>query len=151
MKRNRPLTLSLALLTFTAIFAHAAALNCPTCEVDDAHEAKYDRALNLTTNAQRSAEKKHLPYGFPSPPASALHEHMLHQKDFLVWYDDDLRVPLWVSYKLTKGQISTHRARTECFRPDPRLTAAQRAECDDYSEPRYDQGHLAPNADAVKG
>jgi endonuclease G, mitochondrial len=152
MKRNRPLTVSVAILVlaFTVTLARGAALNCPSCEVDDAHEAKYNRALNLTITAQKKAEATHLAYGFPVPSASALNEHMLHQKEFLVWYDDDLRVPLWVSYKLTRKQIAMHRPRTECFRVDPRLVPAARALCDDYDEPTFDQGHLAPNADFTR-
>lgn len=33
-------------------------------------------------------------YGLPVAAANATHEHLLHQKDYLTWYDDDLRVPL---------------------------------------------------------
>lgn len=149
MKTKTPLATLVAFVTLSCsvLVSYGAALNCPSCDVEDHLEAKYNRALNLTPTAKKKAESTHLAYGFPIPSASAVNEHMLHQKDFVLWYDDDLRVPLWVSYKLTRKQIAPHRLRTECFRPDPRLTAAQRAECNDYHEPRYDQGHLAPNAD----
>jgi endonuclease G len=72
---------------------------------------------------------------------------MLQQKDYLTWYDDDLRVPLWVAYRLTKNNATAVRERLDCFRPDPRLPSNSSAECDDYLEPTFDQGHLAPNAD----
>jgi DNA/RNA endonuclease G (NUC1) len=146
MKRNA-LIVWFVLIAISFIPARAAESSCPSCDVSEAKKEQYNQALLLTPAQKKTAESKHVAYGLPVPAANATHEHLLQQKDYLIWYDDDLRVPLWVSYKLTKKQISTHRARTECFRPDPRLSAAQRAECDDYSEPRYDQGHLAPNAD----
>jgi DNA/RNA endonuclease G (NUC1) len=39
------------------------------------------------------------------------------------------------------------RERLDCFRRDPRLSDGAAAECDDYLEPTFDQGHLAPNGD----
>ena len=81
------------------------------------------------------------------PPAHATREHLLIHKDYLTWYDDDLLVPLWVGYKLTKANIIKQQDRIECFRPDPRLPADVTAFCTDYLEKTYDQGHLAPNAD----
>jgi endonuclease G len=136
-----------ALFLAGLIVAHAAALNCPDCDVTDVERARYDRALTLTAAQQQTAQSKHLLYGLPLPPASATREHLLHQKDYLTWYDDDLRVPLWVAYKITKANVTRVRERTECFRADPRLPADTRAECYDYDEATYDQGHLAPNAD----
>jgi len=127
--------------------SRAAEPQCPSCEVSDAKEAQYNALLNLTTAQKKTAESRHVPYGMPIAIAGATHEHLLHQKDYLIWYDDDLRVPLWVSYKLTKKNILREQDRVECFRPDPRLPAAAAAVCTDYLEKTFDQGHLAPNAD----
>ena len=125
----------------------AAEPSCPSCEVSDAREAQYNKALLLTAAQKKAAESKHVAYGLPVAAANATHEHLLHQKDYLTWYDDDLRVPLWVAYKITKNNILRERDRVECFRPDPRLPTNSAGFCTDYLEKTFDQGHLAPNAD----
>jgi len=136
----------------------AAEPSCPSCEVSDAREAQYNKALFLTPAQKKSAESKHVAYGLPrrgttgAPPVVAgappdTSEHLLHQKDYLTWYDDDRRVPLWVAYKITKNNIRRERDRVECFRPDPRLPTNSVGFCTDYLEKVFDQGHLAPNAD----
>jgi len=125
-----------------------AAEHCPDCEVSDAKRAQYDALLNLNASQKLNAETRHIPYGMPVSAGGALaHEHMLHQKDYVTWYDDDLRVPLWVAYRISRSNVSTVRERLDCFRRDPRLSNDSAAECDDYFEPTFDQGHLAPNAD----
>jgi endonuclease G, mitochondrial len=141
------LTLCLLLSVLSLGLARAAEPRCPSCEVSDDKEAQYNRLLNLTPAQQKTATNKHVLYGLPRPPANATREHLLIQKDYLTWYDDDLLVPLWVGYKLTRANITRLQDRVECFRPDPRLPAAVTALCTDYLEPTYDQGHLAPNAD----
>ena len=127
--------------------ARAAALECPDCEVSDAKRAQCDRALVLTPAQRTASETKHVAYGMPRAAANATSEHLLHQRDYLTWYDDDLRVPLWVAYKLSRANVNTERDRLNCFRRDPRLPDDAAAECLDYNEPAYDQGHLAPNSD----
>lgn len=124
-----------------------AADHCPDCEVSDTRRAQYDALLSLTASQMHTAEARHIPYGLPVPPTNAGHEQMLHQKDYLTWYDDDLRVPLWVAYRLSKKNATAVRERLDCFRPDPRLPVDSAAQCEDYLEPTFDQGHLAPNAD----
>lgn len=126
----------------------AAALDCPGCDVSAQARAKYDAALSLTENQKKYAASRHVAYGLPKPPPTATREYLLHQRDYLTWYDDDLRVPLWVAYKLTQKNVARTRERLECFRRDPRFfDAGVAAECLDYREPVYDQGHLAPNSD----
>jgi endonuclease G len=140
------LTTSLAAILILCATAWAAD-HCPSCEVSDAKRSQYDALLTLTASQMHTAESRHIPYGMPIAAATATHEYMLHQKDYVTWYDDDLRVPLWVAYRLTKKNAIAVRERLDCFRPDPRLPANSSAECDDYLEPTFDQGHLAPNAD----
>ena len=126
------LTLCLLLSAFSLGFAHAAAQNCPDCDVTETREAQYDRLLTLTPAQQKTALSRHLVYGLPAPlvlgstgvspvvpgvpPDTS--EHLLLQKDYLTWYDDDLRTPLWVAYRLTKANIIKQRERLECFRAD---------------------------------
>lgn len=91
-----------------------------------------------------------LPWGIPTKPPGATNEHLLHQTHYVINYDDDLRVPLWVGYRLRKVDVQVHRTRTECFRDDPRLEQAEAAFCGDYDEPTYDRGHMVPNADMTR-
>jgi DNA/RNA endonuclease G (NUC1) len=124
-----------------------AATDCPDCQVSDAKRAEYDALLILTPAQKKKTELRHVPYGLPLAAANATGEHLLHQSDYLTWYDDNLRVPLWVAYKLTKKNVAKERDRLNCFRRDPRLSDNAAAECADYKEPIFDQGHLAPNDD----
>lgn len=107
----------------------------------------YDALLNLSASKKKSLEKTHFAYGKPIAPAGATSEHLLHVAEYLIWHDDDLKGPLWVSYKLTRANLAAHRERIECFRRDPRLTTSEGGTCDDYDEPRFDRGHMIPNSD----
>lgn len=147
MRINRLTTCFATVLISIAVVR--AADNCPDCEVSDAKRAQYNALLTLTASQKHTAETRHTAYGIPLSAAAPAHEHLLDQRDYVTWYDDDLRVPLWVSYRLTRSTASAVRERLDCFRPDPRLPADAAAECDDYNdhETTFDQGHLAPNAD----
>lgn len=128
----------------------ATAIGADRCDCDKDVRDKidaYDALLSLTPKQKSAAESKQTWWGVPLAPAPGTHEHLLDQQDYLIWYDDDLRVPLWVSYRLTKTDLKPHRERLECFRKDPRLDDAAAGTCDDYDEPTFDRGHLAPNAD----
>jgi endonuclease G len=109
--------------------------------------AAYDRLLRLRPSARKRAEQTHLPWGVPTAPASANNEHLLHQAEYITNYDDDLRVPLWVGYRLTSADLSDGFERLACFRKDPRLSDGAAAVCDDYDEPIFDRGHLARSDD----
>ena len=125
------LRLALCLL-LSSFFLCSAAEQCPDCDVTEAREAQYDRLLTLTPAQQKTALTRHLVYGLPAPLVSGstgvspvvsgvapdTSEHLLLQKDYLTWYDDDLRTPLWVAYRLTKANIIKQRERLECFRAD---------------------------------
>ena len=125
------LCLALCLL-LSSFFLCSAAEQCPDCDVTETREAQYDRLLNLTPAQQKTALSRHLVYGLPAPLVSGstgvspvvsgvapdTSEHLLLQKDYLTWYDDDLRTPLWVAYRLTKANIIKQRERLECFRAD---------------------------------
>jgi len=107
--------------------------------------------LSASRPSQREAIKEsideHLPFGFPVHGA-ATNEHLLAQPDFLIWYDNDLRTPLWTAHHLTSSEAVIKRKREESFRSDPRLKHAwTRSECADYKEGIFDQGHMVPRAD----
>ena len=129
-------------------FAPAANAQSCRCEVSDRHEAAYNILLNLTDAEKADVELIHLPYGVPTSPTS--NERLLHQDEYVVGYDDDLRVPTWVAYRLTTDDLKWERPRTRCFRRDPRLDEDDAAFCADYEEPIFDRGHMVPNADMVR-
>jgi len=146
-RSNAALPLVLLLLSLVAV--RAAEDFCPDCEVPDIARDHDNVLLQLTPKQKKTAESRHVAYGLPTNATAHAHEHLLHQKDYLTWYDDDLRVPLWVAYRMTKKNITGVVDRQDCFRPDPRLGTNASATCADYNqnEKIFDQGHLAPNAD----
>jgi DNA/RNA endonuclease G (NUC1) len=87
----------------------------------------------------------------PHSSVTAAGEKLLAQEHYLVWYDSDLRTPLWTASLLTKSDIAKKLTRKDSFRSDPRLTDAEKSECADYKEPIFDQGHMVPNGDMTRG
>jgi DNA/RNA endonuclease G (NUC1) len=115
--------------------------------VSDRFEAAYNELLTLDATERQEALDRHLPWGTPASPAGATNEHVLVNEHYVIGYDDDLRIPLWVAYRLRDSDVAGSRERTECFRRDPRLTMTAAAFCADYAEPTFDRGHMVPNAD----
>jgi endonuclease G len=124
---------------------------CSGCEVSKQTITKSDALLNLSSAEKTVAEATHLFGGRPIPINGATHEHMIHQREWVTWYDDDLRLPLWVGYQLSKSDASKQLKRLDCFRVDPRLAENAASNCDDYDEPVFDRGHMVPNADMSRG
>lgn len=139
------LLLSLALLLLHPI--PAAAQRCPGCQIPNQDVAAADARLNLTDAQKRAAEDRHLPFGLHRAPANASNEFLLHQREWVTWYDGDLRVPLWVAYRLTRAEAVATRPRLNCFRQDPRLSAEFSATCEDYRRDPFDRGHIIPRSD----
>lgn len=124
---------------------------CPNrqCSLQTIGDA--DDLLDLTESEKTDAEATHLLGGRPIPSASATNEQMVHQHEWITWYDDDLRVPLWVAYELTRSDASAQLTRRNCFRRDPRLSDEAASVCEDYEEDIFDRGHMVPNADLNRG
>ena len=70
----------------------------------------------------------------------------LPKEHFIVCYDNVRKMPVWVGYKLTRSLLRGGAARTDNFRPDPVLDAADQATLDEYKGSGYDRGHMAPAA-----
>jgi endonuclease G, mitochondrial len=121
--------------------AFAATANCTTAEKTQA-----DKQLWLNTRDKKAAIDEHLPWGVPTEPTSAGHERLVVQRDYVIDYDADLRIPIWVGYRLDSNRLGKSK-RIDCFRSDPRLNADDASKLSDYDEPIFDQGHLANNAD----
>ena len=124
---------------------------CSGCEVANQTITKADARLNLTDTEKTDAEARHLLGGRPMPSANATNERMIHQHEWITWYDDDLRLPLWVAYELTAEDASASLSRKDCFRKDPRLPDEVASVCEDYEEPVFDRGHIVPSADLTRG
>ena len=116
------------------------------CEVSPAKESQYNDALILSDLERQAALAIHAPFGIPVSSPTADNERLLVQHNYIIQYDDDLRIPVWVSYRLSKDDVVS-RARKNCFRDDPRIESGVSASCGDYQEPIYDRGHLVPRAD----
>ena len=142
-------SIALNLLGAVVVVLCSAAVEAQSCncEISPRKEKAYDVLLELDSEEQANAEALHAPWGVPNPPSNATNERLLHQEHYLTGYDDDLKIPLWVTYRLSASDASVTRHRLNCFRRDHRLAASDAAVCADYVEPIFDRGHLAPRAD----
>jgi DNA/RNA endonuclease G (NUC1) len=121
-----------------------------TATADQIEAADAALVLSNDTTATAAAIKSNLPWGAPKNPPSAVHEHLLIQKDYVTDYDDDLRVSIWEGHRLRAADVKKVLKRTEAFRTDPRLADPVSATCDDYKGSGYDRGHMAPSGDFTK-
>jgi DNA/RNA endonuclease G (NUC1) len=137
----RALAALLIVVSAAAGWSPAAAANCTPAE-----RATADAALRLSAADQRAAITTHLPWGVPRATAPITHESTLVQRDYVLGYDADLRVPLWAAERVDAARLGKV-AREDCFRADPRLSATEASTPADFNEPIYDQGHIAPFAD----
>ena len=134
-----------AALVLTACPAVAASRNCTAEE-----KAEADKKLWLNKRDTTAAIKRHLPWGMPEPAASDGSIQVLAQRDYVIGYDLDLRVPLWTAHRLNAKGLGKS-DRVNCFRRDPRIDAPAASLPGDYKEPVFDQGHLTSNGDMSTG
>jgi DNA/RNA endonuclease G (NUC1) len=108
-----------------------------------AHErASADRQLWLNERDKNIALATHLPWGVPAVDPAAGAEWYLPQRNYIIRYDGDLRVPLLTAERVAASKLRrVHR--TDCFRRDPRIDSPMDSKPSDFSEPIFDQGHLA--------
>src|SRR5258707_669641 len=71
--------------------------------------------LWLNARDKKASIALHLPFGVPSGPADADNESLLVQRDYVIDYDADLRVPIWVGYRLDFSRLKDL-VRINCFR-----------------------------------
>jgi len=116
------------------------------CDVSPATVRAYDAALFEADTADTS--RLHTPYGAPIVRASDVRIVELAQPHWLTGYDPDRRMPLWVAYRLTAADVAARRKRTQCFRPDPRVSVTEGGtRCASYKNDGMDRGHMVPSAD----
>ena len=80
--------------------------------MSDNKEAAYDMLLELDDEEKADAEATHLPWGMPTGPVDATNEQILHLHEYIINYDNDLRVPIWVAYQLREHDLRTSRERS---------------------------------------
>jgi len=135
-----------ALLVCLAFVAYPAAAR--TCTADEKAEA--DKKLWLNKRDTTAAINRHLPWGLPESIASHDTIQVLAQRDYVIGYDLELRVPLWTAHRLNAKGLGKNE-RVDCFRRDPRIDAPAASLPSDYKELVFDQGHLTPNGDMSTG
>jgi endonuclease G len=75
---------------------------------------------------------------------------LIYKKGFVLLYDKNKKVPIWVSYHLTKKYYKNKIKSVYSFLPDPQLKKGQRAELDDYNKTIYSLCRLAPLDDMAR-
>ena len=73
-------------------------------------------------------------------------EQIIRHTGYTVSYNEELRLPNWVAYELTREKTNGTFNRTNRFIPDPQVNGICPS-TQDYSNSGYDRGHMAPAAD----
>jgi len=94
------------------------------------------------TDFKSTQTNEHLYWGLPS-----IDGQVIIREGYALLHDGNKKVPLWVSYHLTKEHLQGTAGRTDNFRPDPKISPGKRAELSDYYKSGYDRGHMAPAGD----
>jgi endonuclease G len=145
--RPRPFRVSIAGLFLSALVGTTFSLSAQAADkCTKEQQATADKELVLNTKDKNASIAAHLPWGVPKQPQGATREGLLVQRDYVIDYNADLKVPIWVAYRLDSKRLGNS-SRIDCFRADPRLSDADTPLLADYDEPIFDQGHLANNAD----
>lgn len=82
-------------------------------------------------------------YTFAGVPVGERPVKVLKNKGYLVGYDEALRNPAWVAYRLEHAENVETSERPDTFDVDRRTRA--RVDHHAYSNSGYDRGHMAPN------
>ncbi len=119
------------------------------CDVSAQVTATYDQALLNADNFK--AIQEHAPWGAPVDMMVDVGTRKLYQRGWITGYDSDLRMPVWVMYRLSADDLAQPRRRTQCFRPDLRMAPhAGKTTCTTYRGSGFDRGHMVPSADMTR-
>ena len=65
-----------------------------------------DERLDLTDTEKASLEQRHLSHGIPTLHTTDVNDTcLLHHEDYVTAYSGHIRMPLYVAYNLTDGQV----------------------------------------------
>lgn len=71
---------------------------------------------------------------------------IIRHTGYTVSYNENLRLPNWVAYELTRQETQGNVQRTDRFIADPQVKGVIATNAD-YTRSGYDKGHMAPAAD----
>jgi endonuclease G, mitochondrial len=127
----------LALMLAATLAGPALARDCSASE-----KATANAQLWLSPTDKQLAMDTHLRWGAPPISPTATNEWYLAQRDYVILYDGDLRLPLMTAERVRSSKLRSIE-RTDCFRRDVRIDAPMDSKPSDFDEPIFDQGHLA--------
>ncbi len=87
--------------------------------------------------------KTHAPYGFPKSRKETSTEVCRH--GYVLEYDENAKIPVWVSYVLTTAEAIGCNPRKDAFAADQSVSSS--ATPKDYLKSGYDMGHMANDGD----
>lgn len=85
-----------------------------------------------------------LPFGVPSRKEK---EHIICRNAYILDYDDDAKIPVWVAYTQTPEHTLGCFSRSDYFAEDMSLAKESRSTRKDYLHSGLDTGHMANNED----
>ncbi|XP_077991015.1 venom phosphodiesterase-like [Glandiceps talaboti] len=124
--------------------------NC-TCEnlkdITEKTTEDFDRQLELSKSEVNQSLNLHAPLGRPLVKFDASH-CVLTQDDYVTGYNNDVKMPMWVSYTVEKQNDRQQLSPPEdCLRPDVRLPLEDSPDCNDYTSAlsdNYTRSYLYP-------
>lgn len=116
------------------------------CDIGADEAGEFDLLLSLSNSEQRGSKRLHGKWGLPVPTADIAGDELLTNREYVVNYNGDLRIPVFATYVLQDDDV-VKADQGKCFREDPRLDSSVRSVLADYDEDTYDRGHLVPRAD----
>jgi len=79
------------------------------------------------------------------PPAYTSKDLIIRHTAYMLKYNKGMKVPDWVSYKLTNSMVNGIYERQDNFKEDPSISGGPKP--DDYVKSGYDRGHQCPAGD----
>ncbi|XP_074043699.1 ectonucleotide pyrophosphatase/phosphodiesterase family member 3 [Macrotis lagotis] len=122
-------------------------LNCLCPLLDQNTEIQMNLKLNLTTKEEIETLKENLPYGRPRITQRSKSYCLLSQNDYLSGFSQEIHMPLWTSYTISKPGDTSPLPPTvpDCLRADVRISPSQSQNCSIYStEQSITHGFLYP-------
>lgn len=116
------------------------------CCKNDAQKADL-QLLHAQVDLKDSLRNLHAPFGLPKSKNKDI--FILYAPGYICGYDTAQHIPIWIQYRMWNDkQWNKGMKRTDCFRPDPRLSKSLQITHADYTNSGFDRGHIKPANDA---